>query len=123
VPQFTLGGEPVKSSDIRAAIAAGDLGRAARMLGRRVAVVGNVERTPRDSTPLPFAMPVALPPPGAYEAFVRTAGGSVRNRTALIDETGLRLEPPVPATRGVRLAVELVEIVRDRASAATIRRS
>ncbi|TME13411.1 MAG: FAD synthetase family protein [Chloroflexi bacterium] len=123
VPQFTLDGEPIKSSDIRAAIAAGDLARAARMLGRRVAVVGNVERTPRDTTPLTFAMPVALPPGGVYEAFVRTAGGSVRNRQALIDETGVRLEPAVPATTGARLAVELVQILRDRPSTATIRRS
>ena len=34
VPQFTLDGEPVRSSDIRAAIAAGDLVRAERLLGR-----------------------------------------------------------------------------------------
>jgi len=33
VPQFTLEGEPIKSSAIRAAIAAGDLARAARFLG------------------------------------------------------------------------------------------
>lgn len=123
VPQFTLDGQPVKSSDIRAAIAAGDLAGAARLLGRPVAVVGTVERAARDATHLSFAMPVALPPPGRYEAFVRTAGESVRNREALIDETGLRLEPVVPATRGAQLTVGLVRIVRDDPSAATIRRS
>jgi riboflavin kinase/FMN adenylyltransferase len=108
VPQFSLDGEPVRSSDIRAAIAAGDLKRAARLLGRRVSVVGTVERTPREATPLSFAMPVALPPEGRYEAFVRTAAGSVRHREAVIDAEGVRLEPSVTATKGARLAVELV---------------
>jgi FAD synthase len=108
VPQFTLDGEPVRSSDIRAAIAAGDLGKAARLLGRRVSVVGTVERTPRDATPLSFAMPVALPPAGRYEAFVQTTGGSVRHRAAVIDVHGVRLEPAVPALKGTRLSVELV---------------
>jgi hypothetical protein len=75
-----------------------------------VSVVGTVRRTPRDATPLSFAMPVALPPHGRYDAFVRTPGGSVRHREAVIDPHGLRLEPPVPSTNGARLAVELVRI-------------
>jgi riboflavin kinase/FMN adenylyltransferase len=123
LPQFTLDGRPVRSSDIRAAIASGDLAGAARLLGRRVAAVGTVERAARDATHLSFAMPVALPPPGRYESFVRTAGGSTRNREAVIDATGLRLEPAVPATTDARLSVELVRLVREGPSAATIRRS
>jgi riboflavin kinase/FMN adenylyltransferase len=109
VPQFTLDGEPVRSSDVRAAIASGDLGRAARLLGRRVSVVGTVDRAPREATPLTFAMPVALPPDGRYEAFVRTEGGSVRHRDAVIGAAGVRLEPAVPAVKGARMAVELVK--------------
>ena len=127
VPQYTLDGEPVRSSDIRAAIAAGDLARASRLLGRRVSVVGTVERTPREATPLSFAMPVALPPDGRYEAFVRTRGGSVRHRDAVIDADGVRLEPAIPAVTGTRLSVELVanraRSVRDQRSAGNIRRS
>jgi len=122
VPQFTLDGEPVRSSDIRAAIASGDLSGAARRLGRRVVVVGTVDRAARDATHLSFAMPVALPPPGRYKAFVRTAGGSMRNREAVI-ENGVRLEPAIPALMGARLSVELVRFVREAPSAATIRRS
>src|SRR6185503_17908513 len=66
VPQFTLDGEPVRSSDIRAAIAAGDLARAERLLGRRVGVTGTVARALRAGTELGFGLPVALPPAGRY---------------------------------------------------------
>jgi riboflavin kinase / FMN adenylyltransferase len=123
VPQFTLDGQPVRSSDIRAAIASGDLAGAARLLGRPVAVVGSVERVTGAATHVSFAMPVALPPPGRYAAFVRTAGGSMRDCDAVIDETGFRIEPAVASETGARLTVELVRIVRDAPSAATIRRS
>jgi riboflavin kinase / FMN adenylyltransferase len=123
VPQFALDDEPVRSSDIRAAIAVGDLATAARLLGRRFAVIGSVDRARRAVTVLSFAMPVALPPPGRYEAFVRTAGGSVRHRDAVIEQGVLRLEPAVPVMTGARLSVELVGIVRDRPSTGTIRRS
>ncbi|HEY8238088.1 MAG TPA: FAD synthetase family protein [Candidatus Limnocylindrales bacterium] len=65
VPQFTLEGEPVSSSKVRAAIAAGDLGAAERLLGRPYAVVGRGSRISRDPV-LTFETPVALPPPGWY---------------------------------------------------------
>jgi riboflavin kinase/FMN adenylyltransferase len=118
VPQFTLDGEPVRSSDIRAAIAAGDLGRAERLLGRRVAVVGTVARALRASTELGFELPVALPPPGRYEAFVRTAAGSLRSRELELEDGRVAVTPAVPIRTGARLAVELV-----RGASATIRRS
>lgn len=63
VPRFTLDGRPVSSSDVRRAIAAGDLQGAARLLGRPYAVVGRGSRASRDPV-LTFDMPVALPPPG-----------------------------------------------------------
>lgn len=71
VPPFTLGGREVRSSEIRTAIATGDLGEAQRLLGRPYSIRGTV----RDGTVV-FAMPVALPPPGAYDA--RVAGRGLR---------------------------------------------
>jgi riboflavin kinase/FMN adenylyltransferase len=70
VPPYTLDGEPVRSSDIRAAIAAGDLARARELLGRDVTVTGN-PRQDGDAVRLEFDMPVALPPAGTYGASVK----------------------------------------------------
>ena len=75
VPPFELDGREVRSSDIRSAIAAGDLSTAERLLGRPYAIVGNVDR----AGVMTFAMPLALPPPGPYSV----AGESlVGTRTA-----------------------------------------
>ncbi len=108
LPPFTLDGEPVTSSAIRAAIGRGDLAQAARLLGRKISVVGTVEQAARDATLLAFPLPVALPPPGRYEAAVRTPAGSVRHRDADIGADGVRLVPAVPALTGARLTVELL---------------
>jgi riboflavin kinase/FMN adenylyltransferase len=62
VPPFALDGREIRSSDIRAAIAAGDLAGAEQLLGRPYAVVGDVAA----SGAMTFAMPVALPPSGVY---------------------------------------------------------
>ena len=62
VPPFELDGRSVRSSDIRAAIAAGDLARAETLIGRPYRVAGKVSRDGR----LEFPMPVALPPAGDY---------------------------------------------------------
>ena len=112
VPQFTLDGEAVRSSDIRAAIAAGDLATAERLLGRRVSLVGTVERARRDATELGFSMPVVLPAPGRYEAAVRSPAGAVRHREVAIDESGVRLAPALPSVTGARLTVELLRPAR-----------
>lgn len=76
VPPFTLGGRAVRSSDIRAAIAAGDLGAAAEFLGRPVTLRGDV----RDGS-ISFDWPLALPPHGEYPCVV---GGSSA-RLALVE--------------------------------------
>jgi riboflavin kinase/FMN adenylyltransferase len=68
-PQFTLEGVPVSSSAIRAAIAAGDLATAERLLGRPYAVVGLGSRAVRDPV-LTFEMPVTLPPSGWYAVHI-----------------------------------------------------
>jgi riboflavin kinase/FMN adenylyltransferase len=80
VPPFTIDGRAVRSSDIRAAIAAGDLDRAAVLLGRPVSLRGEV-----GDGRIELGWPLALPPDGVYEGRVdgRTAsvaieGGTVR---------------------------------------------
>lgn len=79
VPPFTLEGQPVRSTDVRAAIAAGDLARAARLLGRAHRVVG--EAVPRaggaTGTLLRFELPVALPPDGRWTAVLEAGGAPV----------------------------------------------
>jgi riboflavin kinase/FMN adenylyltransferase len=65
VPPFTLHGRAVRSSDIRAAIAAGDLDAAAELLGRPVTIRGELH----DGT-LTFDWPLALPPAGEYSCQV-----------------------------------------------------
>lgn len=85
VPPFELDGRPVRSSDVRAAIAAGDVETAARLLGRPHAVVG--EATPADGgTTIRFELPVALPPDGAYAATVDGTERAVR-----VEDGGVRV--------------------------------
>jgi len=69
VPPFVLDGRPVSSSEIRAAIANGDLAAAARLLGRPYAIVGRGSRATRDPV-LTFDVPVALPPSGWYQVHI-----------------------------------------------------
>jgi riboflavin kinase/FMN adenylyltransferase len=80
IPALELDGRPVRSGEIRADIAAGDLAGAARLLGRPYAVVGEGRPASDDDVRLVFPMPVALPPAGEYpariEAATRGAGSS-----------------------------------------------
>jgi riboflavin kinase / FMN adenylyltransferase len=101
VPPFDFGGRQVRSTEVRAAIAAGDLAAARELIGRRVAVTGvpvEVDAAGRRSR-LAFPLPVALPPEGTYVASVcapmlpdavlpsRAGGGRVT-----IDGEGVSLE-------------------------------
>jgi riboflavin kinase/FMN adenylyltransferase len=77
VPPFEVDGAAVRSSEIRAAIAAGDLDRVATLLGRPHAVVGDAipEVTgDGEATVVRFPVPVALPPDGRYAGEVAPAG-------------------------------------------------
>ena len=65
VPPFDIDGRAVRSTDVRAEITAGDLGAAARLLGRPHTVVGNGVPAGEGCT-LRFSLPVALPPDGEY---------------------------------------------------------
>jgi riboflavin kinase/FMN adenylyltransferase len=66
VEPFTLEGRPVRSSEIRAAMAAGDLAEAAALLGRPVTLTGPVEPGGPIGRRLTFDLPIALPPDGDY---------------------------------------------------------
>ena len=113
IPNLEIDGQPVRSSDIRAAIAAGDLLGACQLLGRPYAVVG------RRSGPslgeqlgLAFPMPVALPPAGEYSIVVeapssdldRQASGAVEARATIsADGTATVTGAAVAAASAVRL--------------------
>ena len=75
VPPLELDGRAVRSSEVRADIAAGDLDGAARLLGRPHAVVGEASPAGRGSE-LAFPVPVALPPDGTYAVELEGSGGS-----------------------------------------------
>lgn len=76
VMPMDLAGTPVRSSEIRIAIANGQLAEASAMLGRPYAVVGDVEPRPGSRTILRFPMPVALPPAGEYSVVMGSGSGS-----------------------------------------------
>lgn len=73
VPPFTLDGRAVRSSDIRTAVAAGDLRGAEELLGRPVTLRGDL----RDGS-LSFEWPVALPPDGDYACVVDGSAARLR---------------------------------------------
>jgi riboflavin kinase/FMN adenylyltransferase len=70
IPPFTLGGKAVRSSEIRAEIAAGNLGAAAELLGRPVSLSGVIEDAGPDGVALGFELPLALPPAGEYACHI-----------------------------------------------------
>jgi riboflavin kinase/FMN adenylyltransferase len=82
VPPFEVDGQPVRSTDIRSAIASGDLAAAARLLGRPVAVVGTALPAVGGAR-VEFELPVALPPSGVYPVRVDGSGTSVTARASL----------------------------------------
>jgi riboflavin kinase / FMN adenylyltransferase len=95
VAPFTLEGREVRSSEIRAAIGAGDLATAQRLLGRPYAVAGAVD--PEGA--VTFAMPVALPPTGRYP--VALSDGA--RATLRIDATGVAFAAPPSVGPSVRV--------------------
>jgi FAD synthase len=86
---------------VRAALAAGDLALATRLLGRPHAVAGIAANAPQGSVLL-FELPVALPPDGAWDVELEfghaTSPGVVR-----IDSGTVEL-PRVAAGTRVRVA-------------------
>ena len=87
VPAFEVDGRPVRSTQIRSAIAEGDLDAASRLMGRPHAVVGEARgggEGAGEGSALRFALPVALPPEGRYA--VRVGAGSPEAPGAAEDE-------------------------------------
>jgi riboflavin kinase/FMN adenylyltransferase len=78
VPPFTLGDGPVRSSEIRNQIAAGDLAAAGALLGRPVSLTGTVVDAGPDGVGLDFELPLALPPAGEYTCRVEGRPGRLR---------------------------------------------
>jgi riboflavin kinase/FMN adenylyltransferase len=100
VPPFDLGGRPVRSSEIRTAIAAGDLGLATALLGRPVTLTGWADDGDADSQRIRFALPTAVPPDGTYPARIASTDSTLEMRA------GVATIRPRASSR--RLTVELV---------------
>ena len=94
VPALEVDGSPVRSSEIRAAIAAGDLDRVAGRLGRLHAVVGNAVPDGEGSR-VTFPMPVALPPDGRYRVTVAGAAAPSAATGARVEHGAVMLEVPL----------------------------
>jgi riboflavin kinase/FMN adenylyltransferase len=108
IPPFTLGGKAVRSSEIRAEIAAGNLAAAAELLGRPVTLAGIIEDAGPDGVALGFDLPMALPPAGEYPCLVEGQPGRLR-----VDQEIAYLRADVPI--GAYVTVEL--IARDATAA------
>ena len=99
VPPFAIGGRSVRSSDIRAAITAGDLPEAAHLLGRPHAVSGFVD----DGGQVSFPMPVALPGAGSHPVSVADQGGNETPSTLSVDSMGWSVHPRPIVSGPVRI--------------------
>jgi riboflavin kinase / FMN adenylyltransferase len=110
VPPLEIGGRAIRSSDIRTAIAAGDLMGARQALGRDVAVVGSAHASEDGAaTEIRFDLPMAIPPDGVYEVAVRASDGPAEVRRRLVIQEGtLRVEPVILAPSGSRVRARLI---------------
>ena len=115
-----LGGGPISSTRIRAALEHGDVELAAALLGRPHLLRGDVV-APEGTVPLGLEVPVesAVPAPGTYAGWWR---GGPRRRAALVTVTGgdhrlgvALLEGPAPGPG--RATVEFVGRAGDRGQA------
>jgi FAD synthase len=103
IPPLVLGGRPVRSSEVRADIGAGNLEGAALLLGRAHAVAGAAAAPPAwvgEGTGIRFELPVALPPDGQYLVGVEPAWevgrarGAIRRRRATVTDGQLIVRGP-----------------------------
>jgi len=115
-PPFELDGHAVRSTEVRNAIAAGDLAHAARLLGRAPSVVGILgaagDRPPAGTAgewPVRFELPMMLPPDGRWTARLERAGEPPMTLVARVAGGRLWLPQGVAATApGARVRVELL---------------
>jgi riboflavin kinase/FMN adenylyltransferase len=78
VEPFTLRGRSVRSSEIRSAIATGDLEGAAALLGRPVTLTAALKWDRDQGRRLDFDLPIVLPPDGEYPGLVDGAAVTLR---------------------------------------------
>jgi riboflavin kinase/FMN adenylyltransferase len=109
VEPLKVDGEPIRSTTIRAAIARGELDLARRLLGRPVAVTGEVARGERRR--VSFPLPVALPPDGPYRALVgepidrgSNPAFPPRRRVVSVSSGEIELASAAPGEPRVRIA-------------------
>jgi riboflavin kinase / FMN adenylyltransferase len=100
IPPFTLEGRPVRSSEIREAIASADLAAARVLLGRALTYRGAPDTLGR----VAFAMPMAVPPDGPYACLVDGHAGRLR-----LDRGVVTLDRSEPDDRP--LTIELIDRV------------
>ena len=101
VPAMELDGQPVRSGEIRSAIAAGDLESAGRLLGRAYSVVGEGRPSGEASVAISFPMPVALPPAGEYAVAIgRDGGGDGQAGIATLGPEGALVVTTQPVVEG-----------------------
>jgi riboflavin kinase/FMN adenylyltransferase len=94
---FELDGRPVRSTEVRQAIAGGDLAAAAHLLGRAHCVVGQaVSRASGPGTLLRFPLPVALPPDGSYAVEVGPVHAGAADE-AVVEGPSVRLRDTEPS--------------------------
>ena len=107
VPPFDLDGRPVRSSEIRAAIADGRLGDATALLGRPLRYVATCAGSSvGQGSALAFPLPVALPPAGEYVVEAHIADGPARPTRLIVGSDGTAaLATDAPA--GARVALTL----------------
>ena len=127
VPSLDLDGRPVRSAEIRADIAAGDLAGATALLGRPYSVAGRGRGT-GSGLELTVPMPVALPPAGRYLVRVEPAGTEQGLDGAVVIDAAGRIwihAPEVRVGAADRLRVTFAPGGRlpDQDVPATIRRS
>jgi riboflavin kinase/FMN adenylyltransferase len=93
VPPFELEGRPVRSSEVRHAIEAGELAEAAALLGRAHSVVGEATPDPAgEGSVVRFPLPVALPAAGTYQVHVAADGHRRREAQATVVDGSLRVD-------------------------------
>jgi riboflavin kinase / FMN adenylyltransferase len=90
IPPFELDGRSVRSSDVRSAIATGDLATAHELLGRELVLRGTCHRGV-----VTFSQPMALPPAGTYDCEVDGAPGHLEVVDGLARVTGRAIDGPV----------------------------
>ena len=108
VPPFELDGQPVRSSDIRGAIAAGDLRAAERLLGRPVTLSATLGQADDHGVhSLRFDLPVVLPPAGVYTARFAGSGGPA-SVVVRAGAAGVRIDAEAGPADARRITLELM---------------